>query len=363
MAIERTSCLICNKTKFTNVNSFPSFPIMAISNDRATDMFYEYTLMACENCKCLQLKYLVDPSILYSDLYTNATFSPSWKDHHDNFSKFIIQNTTETQFLEVGANKGDLYKCLLKQKEIAYTSLDFFKHGDLPNEIKFIEGNCETFNFTGYKTIILSHVFEHLYFPRIFLENIQFSGVSTIFISIPNFNALLDEKSLCLLHSQHIFFCGDKYIKYLFSLYGYKCEFSYIYNGNFKSIMYKFTVDPLTEILSVPSTDIQLYKEIYVNKIDTITNIKVPPNTYIMPSGIYGQYFYYFLNNKENVLGFLDNNKERHSQKLYGTDKKVYSPLSIDHSNSTVIVCDCPYTKEIIVGLSNISKLINIIYI
>ena len=63
------------------------------------------------------------------------------------------------------------------------------------------------------------------------------------------------------------------------------------------------------------------------------------------------------------MIGFLDNNKERHGKPLYGTDKLVYLPSTVDYKNITVIVCDCPYKKEIIAGLKELSDSINIISI
>jgi len=361
MAYIRTSCVVCSNTEFETINTFTHYPIMAISNNSVTEHYYEYTLIACTNCKCLQLKYLVDPSILYSDVYMNATFTPSWADHHAHFSKFILDHTAETKFLEVGANKGDLYLNMSKEREVEFTTLDMFKHKDLPEKITFLEGNCETFDFTGISTIILSHVFEHLYSPHTFIENIRRASVATVFISIPNFDLLLKEQSLLILYSQHTFFCGFDYIVYMFSLHNYRCVSSYIYDGPVKSTMFTFVLDTTMMPLGTPSTNIQLYREIFIDKIQRIQNIDIPPNSYIMPSGVYGQLYYYHIKNKENIRGFLDNNAQRHKNKLYGTDKVVCLPSSIEYG--TVLVCDCPYKKEIIAGLKQLCASIEILCI
>jgi hypothetical protein len=361
--IKRSSCIICNNKEFELIISCSKFPIMAISNDKVSDEFYDLSIIACTQCKCVQLQNLVDIQILYSNIYMNSTFSPSWTDHHSIFSKFILNNTEDISFLEIGANKGDLYKNMIKEKHINFTVLDMFKHDDLPSEINFIEGNCETFNFSGFNTIILSHVFEHLYSLHTFIKNIQTCGVLSVFISIPNFDLLLKEKSIIMLHSQHTFYCGLDYIIYIFSLYNYKCENYFLYNGNFKSIMFKFVLDYSSGKVLLPSTDLQLIKELYIDKVTYLNNIEIPMNTYIAPSGIYGQYIYYFLNNKNNILGFLDNNMERHGNTLYGTNKLVYSPLKIDYDNSTVIICDCPYKDEIILGLKKICKSVRLLNI
>jgi hypothetical protein len=265
--------------------------------------------------------------------------------------------------LEVGANKGDLYKIISKERDINYTTLDMYKSKDLPEEIKFIQGNCETYAFEGYKTIILSHVFEHLYSPLEFIKNVKRGNISEVFISIPNFDLLLKDKSLLMIHSQHTFYCGIDYITYMFSLYNYECEKYIFYEGPFKSIMLKFVLSENMSKSNIPSTEISLYKNIYINKILEIKNIEVPENCYIFPSGIYGQFYYQLLNNKQNIIGFLDNNKDRFSNKLYGTDKFVFDPNNIDYEKSTIIICECPYKEEIIDKLKQSYSNVNLLYL
>ena len=125
--------------------------------------------------------------------------------------------------------------------------------------------------------------------------------------------------------------------------------------------MFKFVLDDSMTNHPLPSTNIQLYKDIYIEKVQYIQNLIVPSNCYIAPAGIYGQFLYYFLNTKEHIIGFLDNNTQRHTKLLYGTDKYVYSPNTIDYTNASILVCECPYKEEIISGLQKICNAIQII--
>jgi len=127
--------------------------------------------------------------------------------------------------------------------------------------------------------------------------------------------------------------------------------------------MFKFVLDPFITPTSIPSTNLQLFKDIYVDKIQSMTSIDILPNSYIIPSGMYGQFLYHTISKKENIIGFLDNNSERHDKKLYGTDKMVFNPTLIDYNNVNVIVCECPYKDEIITGLKNIYPAIQYIVI
>jgi len=359
---KRNNCIIC-KNNLCLINKFKQFPIMAISNNNVKNEYYDLNIMVCEKCNCLQLENLVDPYILYSKNYMNATYSTLWTNHNIFFINFILNNTIELNFLEIGSNKGELYNLLNNKKKINFITLDMFKHNNLPKDITFIEGNCETYAFNNNYSILMSHVFEHLYNPLIFIKNIYNCGIKEIFISIPNFDELLKDKSNILIYSQHTFFCGIEYIKYLFSLYNYLCDTFIIYSNEPKSIMFKFILTNNPIKLELPTTNIKLYKDIYIDKINIIKNIDIPKNSYIVPSGIYGQYIYYFINNKDNINGFIDNNPERYNNLLYGTNKNVYSPYDIDYKTSIIIIVDCPYKKEIIEGLQKIYFNINFMYI
>ena len=360
---KRDHCVICSSSDFVAINSFPHFPIMAISNNSIEEHYFDFNLIACKRCNCLQLQNLSNPSILYSDVYTNATFSPIWIEHHKVFSHFILSNTTETSFLEIGANKGELYTLLSNERTIEYSVLDMYRHPSLPSTIHYVQGNCETYNFSGVDSVILSHVFEHLYSPHLFIQNIRKARVSSIFITIPDFNGLLEDKSPLIINSQHTFYCGVDYIVYIMSLYNYKCESSFLYNISPKSSMFKFVLNTTTMPTSIPSTNIQLFKDIYIDKIQSMSSIDIPLNSYIIPSGMYGQFLYHTISKKENIIGFLDNNSERHGKKLYGTDKIVFNPTHIDYNNVNVIVCECPYKDEIITGLKNLYPTIQYIVI
>lgn len=138
---------------------------------------------------------------------------------------------------------------------------------------------------------------------------------------------------------------------------------SHIYNGNIKFSMFKFVLDPAALPTNLPSINVQLYRNIYIDKIQQIGSVEIPKNSYIMPSGIYGQIYYYLIKDKENIVGFLDNNAQRHGKLLYGTNKMVYLPSSIDYNTATIIICDCPYKDEIISGLKQLCASIRILYI
>ena len=96
------------------------------------------------------------------------------------------------------------------------------------------------------------------------------ANVQEVFISIPNFDQLLIEKSIQVINSQHIFYCGIDYITYMFSLFNYRCNVQLSCGEHLKSNMFHFVLDPTLSSTSIPQMDTTLYKEIYVNKIQKI---------------------------------------------------------------------------------------------
>jgi hypothetical protein len=344
--LNRVGCVVCGSCSFTNIATFTKFPIMAISNNSISDNHFTKQLDACVKCSCLQLRQLVDPATLYSSNYMNAVFSPIWADHHMQFSNFILSSSNTNKFLEIGANSGGLYKLLKQKRNASYATLDMFKHPDLPDGVEFVQGSCESYKYTG-QSVIASHVFEHLYNPHGFIKQMADGGVREVFIAIPNFRHLLESQSLQTIHSQHTFYCGKEYVMYMFSKHGYTCEKVIDYTGEFKSCFLKFSLTGCVES-ELPTTDIELYEKIYIAKVASISRLVLPEKTYIMPSGIYGQFLYYFLEQKSHVLGFLDNNLARHGQTLYGTNKNVYHPSKVDLTDCVIAICQCPYTSEIV---------------
>ena len=331
-----------------------------------SDVLVDFTHIGCLECGCVQLEDLVDPSILYTETYSTPLFSAIWQRHHAKFARFILDTTFDSAFLEIGGNTGALYKHLHELREIQYTILDMERNLQLSDEVDFIRGKCEEFDYSGHKAIIASHVFEHLHSPRLFLETIQRYGVETVYISIPDFEALLDQGYITLLTTQHTFYCGFDYICYLFSLYGYTNEVYTRFEEH--STMFKFVKSDITP-LAIPRCQnlISRVENIFLEYTRRINSIELNEECYICPAGMYGQMLYYSLGNaKTNVIGFIDGDIKKAGSRLYGTDKLTFSPSTLTKYTAkpvTVIVCNTPYEKEILKYLNEYSRHITIMHV
>jgi hypothetical protein len=65
-----------------------------------------------------------------------------------------------------------------------------------------------------------------------------------------------------------------------------------------------------------------------------------------MPSFYIGQIIYYYLNNKKNVLGFIDNDINKCGKRLYGTPLLTYSPSIINENFADILLANTPYFNE-----------------
>ena len=69
----------------------------------------------------------------------------------------------------------------------------------------------------------------------------------------------------------------------------------------------------------------------------------------------------YYLNNKENVLGFLDNDKNKCGKRLYGTPHLTYNPSILStYTYTNIILVNTPYIKEMTEQLYKIQPTLHI---
>lgn len=350
--MERTNCVICESNTLIHVYNLQKYPITPSSSslELSSDEFNDCIFVSCNFCGALQLKNLIDPFKLYKDSHNSTENTPTWKEHHELFAKFISDNTNTQSILEVGGNSGILYK-FLNSHITDYTILDICNSGDRPYEIKFIEGNCETFDFTGHSHIVLSHTFEHLYSPVKFINNLSKGHVKSIYISIPNMEHIYNSKNISIIHNEHTFFVGDNEIRHLFSRYGFSCSAFYEFKKH--SLFYKFVYDPLMKPLPLyKNVERAPYIQSYLKNFEeSIAKVVIDKPCFICPAGHYGQKIYYYLRNYSNhIIGFIDNDVSKQNKRVYGTTGQVYSPdVLLNHRDSliSVILYAGPYTSEL----------------
>jgi len=272
-----------------------------------------------------------------------------WMEHHNKFANFIINNINNSaNIIEIGGKTGILAKEILSIQKYNYTIIDICESNiDIPGVI-FKNENAENISYNKDDIIVMSHVFEHLYNPRLFLEKMYNSNVTDIFISIPNMLSLLEKEVLLLINVEHTFYCDIHFCKALFESSGYKYMDSFYFNDH--SIFFHYRIDKPTYIewntVSHVKNKLTNY---FISIQDKYNKLKIDTPFYIAPAGYYGQMIYYLLlSNSKNIIGFLDNDKLKKGQRVYGTPRYIENPDTLKNIESpTILLSSSLYSHEI----------------
>lgn len=361
--MDRKNCVLCNSTEFDTVFILEQYPIIQSfsDSDSSTDEYEDCIIIECLKCKCPQLKTLIDPNKLYANSHNSTENTPTWKEHHETFAKFVLHNNIYNTILEIGGNSGVLFP-YMHLNSIKHIILDICDNKNRHSNLEFIQGNCESFDFTGYNSLVLSHTFEHLYNPRKFIENIERSKVNSVFISIPNMDILYKNNNISIIHNEHTFFVGNKEIRYLFSQYGYSCKETYLFKSH--SLFYYFVYDITTPIEETIETRVNI-KDIMTRYKNIVNDITINMPCFICPAGHYGQKLYYYLHRfNKYIKGFIDNDMLKQDKRVYGTPLYTFSPdilLNYSETSIYIILYAGPYTDELKSQLNKLHR--SIIYI
>jgi hypothetical protein len=362
----RTNCVICS-TDLTPLYIRKNFPISISPPKPGTpfrmDNFSDQTFSSCPNCSCVQLSgNLIDPAILYANPHNNTGNTPTWKLHHETFSKFVL-NTLPKKVIEVGGT-GTLYACMKEETpDIPYSSLDICSPTKKLPGVTYLQGNCETFDFTGHSTVVMSHVFEHLYNPCKFIENLSNAAVEHVIISIPNMKAMLDVNNINILHNEHTYYVDRLFAEYIFSKYNYKLTLANEFKDH--SLFFHFTLTKDTEYMKnqlAPRPEIpERMFDIYSREKERLSNILIKENSFIAPAGLYGQLLHYF-SKPDTLLGYLDNDTAKQGVRVYGTPYYVFPFDSLkNHKRITIYLWGGPYKEELLKQLQTYNISVEII--
>ena len=393
--MKRDKCVICNElidsNKIPCLNIFNTVNIVEII-DYKIDEIKTLQFIGCKNCGCIQLENLFPQSEIYAQPL-QIFDGPVIQKHHDLFCDFVIKNINyDPNLFEIGGSYGKLANRIISKYnensfDIRYKIMEFSSDQYPPiNNIEYITGNCEDYDYKGTTTIIMSHVFEHLYNPREFIEKISKTDIQNIFISIPDMDGLMQIGDINNINILHTFYINTKFIVYLFQLYGFILKDKYDYTNN--SIFYYFvkssqkleleytplknsirtridssTKLPVTDLNKAPlwgaDSNLHQYKQIsllkeiptfYETVITKIKSINILNPFYICPSGFYGQFIYFYLNenSKKNVKGFLDGDPFKINKRLSGTPIHIYEKKYISSfENMTILITSAKHHTEI----------------
>jgi hypothetical protein len=313
----------------------------------------------CPECFSVQLTNLLDPSVIYNGKYIQPdSASYNWVRHNISFINFIVKcvNTSET-LIEIGSSSFVLGKHLIEYYT-DYTVFDYsLEQVKMRPDVKYIEGNCENFDFPWDSTIIMSHVFEHLYEPKKFIENCKRNHVKNIIIAVPN----MESSNILHVTCQHTFMYSENDIEYIFGLHQYKLSDKYRFNTKDESFPVLFFNFELTNDIIEVDRCLSNSRHLYIEKI--LKKIKIPENTIIATAGCFSEILYSLIEDKENLIAVIDNNKNLHGKKFIDSELLIHSYDFLVNLKNCNIILHHPRKVDIISCIRRCNKNINIIII
>lgn len=354
--MQRNQCVICLSTELQSDYCMNEYPIkfLAEQGTETSDQMIQHELVSCSRCSCLQLRNLVDPTILYS-MYHNNSKSPVWLTHHKLLADFIydgLSSFPHKEIVEIGGSSGVIAEQLSLKEDVSYSIFDLCDHDPKIPNVRFQQGNCETFDFPSNTSIVMSHVFEHLYEPHKFVQNMARNKIQNIFLSVPNMTLQMENKIHPVIYQEHTYLCEINDIEYIFSCYGYRLKKSFFYSIHAILLQFCYTGESepiqLTRSRSTVDKLISVYKE----KALTAKNISLDKPFFVIPACFSGQLIYYNLQEKykSNCLGFLDNDTTKTNKRIYGTSHRVYRMEEVlKHEGPlTIVIHRGAYLDEIL---------------
>ena len=338
------------------LKAFPTF-IGCTSSPKSDDVFADMVWMICKDSGMIQLERLLPPQIVYSEYHSEAIGS-IWRKHHEEFSDFISKHY-EGNILEIGGSNGELAKIFQSKesKKTPWTIIEpnpSFK-GD--NNIKVVESFYdESTSLPNIKTIIHSHVLEHLNDPNVLFHDINsnLSENGKHLFSIPNLYQYLKKKYSNSINFEHTFFLTEYFTDYLLKKHNFKIIEKYKYEHH--SIFYATEKDYNAKTPSLKNK-YKEYKKLYLDMVKYYDQEVVRLNQlmdsfsgeiYLFGAHIFSQFLIYRGLNQNKIKGIIDNSQMKENKRLYGTELIVCSPIVIsDKLNTAVILKAGQYQNEV----------------
>ena len=360
-AIHRNSNILNNAQDLKHLFTFEKFPVfMGCTEENSDeDLYFDMSWHISESTGIIQLNPLIPEETLYSKNHGAGSVGKIWKNHHVKFAEFFSK-LKPNSVLEIGGGHGLLSLAYKKIEDIPWTIVD-------PNSTR-VDGvtaktiNCffdENFSVEEeYDLVVHSHVFEHMFYPNIFLQNLSSfikSGKRMAF-SVPNMKVALNRNYANCISFEHTIFLTEPIIESILSQNKFIIEDKEYYMKD-HSIFYvvkkvDYEIDNKLPSSIIEENELLFFR--YINHFRSLVekvNIVIKQTTkpvFIFGAHVFTQYLIAFGLETTKVKFVLDNDPNKHNKRLYGTDLHVKSPKILENYDSPLVVAHVgAFTEEI----------------
>jgi hypothetical protein len=198
-----------------------------------------------------------------------------------------------------------------------------------------------------------------MYDPAQFIKDLAgfLQPGNLLIFSVPNMREMLERKFTNCLNFEHTLYLSDEYIEFLLNSNGFAIkEKSYFLDDH--SIFYAAQKNENKFIASFSKGLYEKNKKLYLDYIEFHLsligkiNSKIAnhqnKNIFLFGAHVQSQYLVGFGLNIEPIVTILDNDKNKHGKRLYGTDKIVMDPSAISELDSPLVIIRAgTFTNEI----------------
>ena len=346
-----------------------------IEEDARADMKWSIS----KSAGCVQLSNLVPLDVLYQHEHGSGVVGGVWKDHHQQFCDFLAAHGVRRP-LEIGAGHGILAKQFLKKYDgkdcdkgiaagwvIVEPNLPSWRH----ERVSMVAGMFDKDfklppDIPSVDAVVHSHTFEHIYSPREFLEDVsRFLDVGQKHLfSLPRLDLWLERGYSNALNFEHTILLTEGIIEQLLRSTGFAViEKKYFREDH--SIFY--ATEKVKDPLIFGETGRENFNEYVANKAlfsDFISKQQAnvmrinkqlaaeKGEVYLFGAHVFSQFLIGFGLDTSRVVCIIDNDKNKHGKRLYGTKYTVCPTDAVKQAERPLVVlCACAYRDEIVRGI------------
>jgi SAM-dependent methyltransferase len=349
--INRDQSVLNKAESLEHLYTFKDFPVfMGCTDDPIdTDIFGDM-IWEIDSFGLVQLSKLVPMDVLYMHQHMDATGS-TWAAYNIALADFIVKNK-RGDILEIGGGSGKLAKLILENdKQIKYTVVEpnpVFEEQDNLKIVRSFFNRSLKVEKSGIETAVLSQVFEHVYDPLDFLNEVYdflpFGG--TFLFGYPNLEYLFSNKFTNAINFEHTMLMTDYYVDYFLKNAGFKI----LEKINYQNHSHFYAVEKV-ESLGQSSVDLipryDHYKNMFLEYISyhkkmvndlNETIAKTDSKIYLFGAHIFSQYLFSFGLDVSKIECILDNSPIKQEKRLYGSSLNVKSPKILSDVKNPVII-------------------------
>jgi len=369
-------CPLIKKSDFQKIIEIKKFPVFMGTTNKKQYKYLDLKWWINKKTGSVQIYPKAKLNDVYFKSHGSGSIGTVWKKHHFQFFNFIKKYLVGN-ICELGGGSNSIIHQIDNYKKI----INFFvfdknfsleiKNRKIKVIKKFYEEKLISENIK-FNLFVHSHTFEHLYDPLKVLNSINrklYIGGYHAF-SIPNMKGMLKNKIASVMNFEHPYYYDEDLVETLLNQCGFKIlRKKYFLKSH--SIFYltkktnkKYKVNSYSKY-EVNKRMFENYKNYwtknaknYNEKLKKLKNKDI----YLFGAHIFSQMLLFNGLNSKLIKCILDNDINKHDERLYGTDLIVREPNIICNLKDPVVILKAgEYNREIKSQLKKINQNVRII--